>query len=127
MSEISNEDIQKVIRWSARIIGLILTLFLLVLLIGGAVSEGITGESLYVIIPVIIAFTAYIAAWWREKIGGIVLMAAYVLLSLSPTVHSLVYDEVAQIYPGMWLFILPYLVAGVLFFISSQIFRQASA
>jgi hypothetical protein len=108
-------------------------LFLLALLIGDAVATiqdesvpGISAESLYIIIPVIIAFAAYIAAWWREKIGGIVLMAAYVLLSLSPTLHSLVYDEVAQIFPGMWLFVLPYLVAGVLFFVSSQMSRQTS-
>ncbi|OGO30059.1 MAG: hypothetical protein A2Z29_06515 [Chloroflexi bacterium RBG_16_56_11] len=77
-------------------------------------------ESLFVIVPVIFTIAFYGIAWWREKIGGWLLVAAYMLLSMSPTLHTLVYDKSFHVYLGMWLFASPYLISGVLFLVAAR-------
>jgi uncharacterized membrane protein HdeD (DUF308 family) len=81
---------------------------------------------LYVVVPVLFALAAFILSWWREFIGGILLVAAYLLLSFSPSVHSLSYGEKPEFYVFMFLFALPFLVCGVLFIIAARLSKRAS-
>ena len=118
----------RILRIIARVIGIIVAVFFLVMLIGDiemAISSqgfgGFTSEWLFIIVPLIIALGAFIYAWWRELLGGILLLVGYLLLSFSPSVHSLVYKAEPQFYAGMFYFALPFLVAGVLFIIASRL------
>ncbi|MBN1161219.1 MAG: hypothetical protein JXA17_04670 [Dehalococcoidales bacterium] len=120
----------RILRIIARVIGIIVAVFFLVMLIGNIESaitsqgfDGITAEWLFIIIPLIIAVGAFIYAWWNEFLGGILLLVGYLLLSFSPSVHSLFYKEEPQFYIGMFYFAAPFLVAGVLFIIASLLDR----
>jgi hypothetical protein len=118
----------RILRIIARVIGIIVAAFFLVMLIGNIESaitsqgfEGITAEWLFIIIPLIIALGAFVYAWWREFPGGILLLVGYLLLSFSPSVHSIFYGEKPQFYFGMFYFAVPFLIAGVLFIIASRL------
>jgi hypothetical protein len=123
----------KVLRIIARVLGTIVTVFYLAMIIGDGVqslrSEGFSGvslEVLYVLVPVLFALAAFILSWWREFIGGILMVAAYLLLSFSPSIHSLSYGEKPEFYIFMFLFALPFLVCGVLFIIAARLSQRAS-
>ena len=131
--ETNQKRLAKVLRIIARVIGVIITVFFLAMLIGEGVQSieeegfsGITAESLYILVPVIIALAALIISWWREFIGGVLLVLAYLLLSFAPSVHSLFYGEEPQFYIGMFFFVLPFLAAGVLFIVASRLSRRSS-
>jgi hypothetical protein len=123
-----------VLRFIARIIGVIVLVFFLSMLIGDFVQsiqdEGfnsISAESLFILLPVILALIAFIIAWWQEFIGGISLVLAYLLLSFSPSVHSIYYGTEAHFYIGMFFFALPFLIAGVLFMAASRLAKRSSS
>ena len=123
----------RILRIIARVIGIIVAVFFLVMLIGDiemAISSqgfgGFTSEWLFIIIPLIIALGAFIYAWWREFLGGILLLVGFLLLSFSPSVHSIFYRENPQFYAGMFYFAAPFLVAGVLFIIASRLDRSGA-
>lgn len=122
----------KKIRLAARIVGGIITVFFLWFLIGETVmsvqSEGFTfdAESLFILVPVIITLAGYIVSWWQERGGGSLLVLAYLLLSFSSTIHSLYYGSGFHFYAGMFLLALPFLIAGILFLISSQLSQRTS-
>ena len=99
------------------------------MIIGEGAQEGfhgITIESLYVLIPMIIVLAAFIVSWWREFIGGISLVATYLILSFAPSVHSLSYGEGPHFYIGMFFFAAPLLVSGVLFIMAARLSRRVS-
>jgi hypothetical protein len=111
-----------ILRIIARVIGIIIIVFFLIIIIGEGIQEGflnISVESLYVLIPTIVAVAAFILSWWRELLGGILLVVAYLLFSFSPSIHSLSYKENPQFYTGMFLYALPLFVSGVLFILAS--------
>jgi hypothetical protein len=122
----------KYLRLIARIIGGIITVFFLWFLIGETVmsipAEGFTFdvESLFIVVSVIIALAGYIVSWWQERGGGSLLILSYLLLSFSPTIHSLYYGPGFQFYAGMFLLALPFLIAGILFLIYSQLSKRTS-
>ncbi len=114
------------LRWAARIIGLVAVVFILLILAGESIStwndSGIifTFESLYIFLPSAILLTAYILSWWKERLGGILLVAGYLLLSLSPSVHSIFYGgEGFTFFAAMFFFAAPFLISGVLFILAS--------
>jgi hypothetical protein len=116
-------------RWAARVLGLLISLFLLVLVIG-EIAQAIQDEelsfepeSLFVIIPTIFAVVSYVLSWWNEKIGGWLLVAAYFVFSLSPTFLSAVRGEGVQLYLSIFLISSPFLVAGILFLVSDHLSR----
>jgi hypothetical protein len=122
------------LRWAARIIGLVAVVFIMFILVGESVTswqeEGFSFslESLYVIVPSVILLAAFIMAWWKERLGGISLVAGYLLLSLSPSVHSIFYGGAGfTFYTGMFLFALPFLLSGVLFILASIRSQEASS
>ena len=115
----------KRMRWAARIIGLAAAVFLLVMLIGGALAEGlgqdlteaIQGISLGVL--GLIALTGSILSWWRERLAAILLVLTALGLGIHIGVcagrnHMLVWSIVG----------LPYLVAAVLLFNSWWLLRK---
>ncbi|MFH1646533.1 MAG: hypothetical protein ABID71_02420, partial [Chloroflexota bacterium] len=75
-------------------------------------------------VPILLAVAALIVAWWRERVGGILLIVTYLVLSLAPSVHSIYYGEGFQFYAGMWFFALPFLVAAILFLAAWRLSRQ---
>ena len=127
------QRLANVLRIIARLIGVIVLVFFLSLLIGDAVQsiqdegfQGISAESLFILLPLILALAAFILSWWQEFIGGISLVLAYLLLSFAPSVHSIFYgEEEPRFYIGMFLFALPFLVVGLLFIITSRLSKRA--
>jgi hypothetical protein len=86
--------------------------------------QGITVEWFYVLVPVVIALATFIVAWWRELLGGILLVVAYLVLSFAPSVHSFYYGEGPHFYSGMFFFAAPFLVCGILFIIAARLSQQ---
>jgi hypothetical protein len=122
----------KVFRIIARIIGIMVLVFFLAMLIGDAVqainSEGYTGinrEALFVIVPVIVALAAVVVSWRYELTGGILLVFTYLLLSFSPSVHSVYYNHEFQMFFGMFVFAAPFFLAGILFIIAVRLSRES--
>jgi hypothetical protein len=122
LSRIDHLRVARILRIIAKVIGIIVAVFFLVMLIGDAEKAitsdtftGITPEWLFIFIPVLIALAAFFVAWRWELLGGILLILAYLILSFSPAVHSIFYRPEFRIAGSMFLFALPFLVAGVLF------------
>jgi hypothetical protein len=120
----------RILRIIARVIGILVAVFFLIMLIGDVEIaireqgfEGITSEWLFIIVPLIISLAAFVYAWWREFLGGILLLVGYLLLSFSPSVHSFFYKPEPTFYDGMFYFAMPFLIAGVLFIVASLLDR----
>jgi hypothetical protein len=120
-----------ILRFIARFIGVIVLVFFLSMLIGDFVQSihdqgfnSISAESLFILLPVILALIAFIISWWQEFIGGMSLVLAYLLLSFSPSVHSIYYETEAHFYIGMFFFALPFLIAGLLFMVASRLSKR---
>ena len=133
LSGIDRVRVAGILRIIARVIGIIVAVFFLVMLIADAemalkseTFKGITPEWLFILIPVIIALAAFIVAWRRELTGGILLIPAYLILSFSPAIHSIFYRPEFRVSGGMFLFALPFLVAGVLFIAAAWLSRRES-
>ena len=130
----SNRLLVKRLRWSARIIGILamaLCLFLLVLMIVEIVTEiqeeGFEGEYFLVLLLPIIPAAGFIVSWWRERVGGSILIVSYFLSGFSCTIESLYLGEGFRLCPPItWILPLPFLVAGVLFLICSKLSRKTS-
>ncbi|MGD1119401.1 MAG: hypothetical protein ABR886_07930 [Dehalococcoidales bacterium] len=129
----SSPGTAKILRIIARVIGIVVMMFFLALLIGDGVQSihnegfhGISAESLYVLVPSIIALAAFIVTWWREFTGGVLMVTAYLILSLAPSVHSVGYDDHPRFYTSLFFFALPFLVCGVLFIIASRLGKKAA-
>lgn len=115
------------LRITARVIGLIGALFFFAMVAGDAIDTILTNgfqaldpEGLSVVLPVAFAIIAYIIAWWRERAGGILLIIAYVVLSGSPTFRGLFRTGSFHIFSDMWLYTLPFLIAGVFFLLAGR-------
>jgi hypothetical protein len=125
-----------VINWAARILGLIVLVFFLMILIGEMVTaiqdEGFEFdvESLYVILPTIIALTGYILGWWHKITGGSLLIFVSIvfgiLTSVSAWQHQTPWSSVRAFVA--WSIIgLPFLVIGALYLISAYLDRKTAA
>jgi len=120
----TKKNIVTVLRIVARVFGFIVTVFFLIVICAGGLQDGVTVESLFVIIPITVAVAGYITAWWRELSGGILLVAAYVLLAISPNIHALVYGNDLQFYTGIFIYGSPILVAGILYIVTWRLDRR---
>ncbi len=119
----------KRMRWTGRVIGLFTAGFFLAFLIGEAISEvlaedweatiGVEGILLGILVA--IALAGCIISWWRQRIGGILLILASIGLGIhigiiAPRNHFLV-----------WLMLgLPYLIAGGLLLYAWWLERKAA-
>lgn len=122
-----NPVFTSIARWTARILGLLICLFFLILIVGEIVQAILDAklsfepESLFIIIPTAFAVFSYILSWRKEKTGGRLLVAAYFVFSLSPTLLSIIRGEGVHIYLSIFMFSLPFLITGILFLVSSHL------
>jgi hypothetical protein len=124
-----------IISWVARIIGLIILVFLLMILIGETVTSvqdknfKFDVESLYIIIPTIIALTAYILSWWHKTLGGFLLILVSITFGVLPSISAWQHQASWSVLHALqgWLILgLPFLIVGILFLISAYIYRKPS-
>jgi hypothetical protein len=136
MTTTKNDLPSFIINWAARILGLIVLVFLLMILIGETITsiqdEGFEFdvESLYIILPTIIALTGYILGWWHKITGGSLLVLVSIifgiLISVSAWQHQTNWSSVRALVA--WSIIgLPFLVTGALFLISAYLDRKTSS
>jgi len=115
----SHNSLVKLMRWSARVIGLIAALFLVAMLIGAAVTEGvepigIAGITLGLL--GVMALASCIISWWRERLAGILL----VLTATGLGAHIGIFA--GRNHFLAWLMVgLPYLVAGALLLVARRL------
>jgi hypothetical protein len=124
----NQQRMARILRIIARVFGIFIMVFVLAMVIGEGVQSihdegfhGISVESLYVLVPVIIALAAFIVTWWREFTGGVLMVAAYLILSFAPSIYSINYENPPRFIIGMFFFALPILMCGVLFIIASRL------
>jgi hypothetical protein len=136
MTGTENNRASGIISWVARIIGLIILVFLLMILIGETVTsiqdEGFTfdAESLYIIIPTVIALTAYILSWWYKTIGGSLLIFVSITFGVLPSISARQHQaewSVSHALQGWLILGLPFLIIGVLFLISAYLDRKTAS
>lgn len=130
MSPTNRKKASRVLRLLARVGGTTISVFFAAMLVGDAAIsiqqegfQGLTTESFFVLVPVVFALTAFMISWWRERLGSVLLILAYPVLSSAPTIHSLYYGRGFHLYFAMWLVALPFLAAGILFLIASRLSR----
>jgi len=106
----------KRVRWTARVIVLILTIFGATMLIGSAVSEVLSqgfittslAGNLLVVIG-IVALAGCVLSWWRDLLAGILLLAT------SAGLGAHIGTFAGRNHLMVWAILgLPYLIAGVL-------------
>jgi hypothetical protein len=132
----SNRRSSLVLNWVARVLGLIVTVLFLSLLIGDMVAsiqdEGFKFEveSLYIILPVVIALAGYILGWWHRIAGGVMLVFVAVifavLTSISAWQHQMPWSGVRAFVA--WSIIgLPLLIVGALYLLSAYLDRKPAS
>jgi hypothetical protein len=119
----------KRMRWTGRVIGLFTAGFFLAFLIGEAISEvlaedweatiGVEGILLGILVA--IALAGCIISWWRQRLGGILL----ILASIGLGIHIGIIAERNHFL--VWLIMgLPYLIAGGLILYAWWLERKAA-
>ena len=117
MSENKQYRLAKQLRLAARVIGLLAAGFLLIMLIGAAISKvlaegwgaGIEIEGITLGILALIALAGCIVSWWRERLASILLISTAIGLAIHIGICAGRNHFVAWSVVG-----LPYLIAGVL-------------
>ena len=120
----------KRMRWTGRVIGLFTAGFFLAFLIGEAISEvlaedweatiGVEGILLGILVA--IALAGCIISWWRQRIGGILL----ILASIGLVIHIGIIAERNHFL--VWLVLgFPYLIAGGLILYAWWLERKAAS
>jgi len=126
MSAINVHHLSKRMRWAARVICLIVTVFGGTMLIGEAVSEFLTQGSVttsleggLLVVIGIVALAGCVLSWWRDLLSGILLVTTSVGLG----VHIGIFAGHNHII--VWLILgLPYLVAGALLLCAWRLSRR---
>ncbi len=100
------------IRWIARGAGLLITALWLLMVIGYAAdgSEPWTWESTVIMVLIIASTLGVITAWWREWIGGVVLVVCAIAHSTFACFAAGHNHAFAMLISGG-----PYLLTGILF------------
>lgn len=113
-TNLKNDRTTKILRWIARIIGSISVAFFLLMGIGEAVcgSDPWTWESLMVVSFAIILTAGVLISWWKERIGGVILICAAVAFAV-----FIFFSAGRNKVLASTLISLPFLVSGVVFFI----------
>jgi hypothetical protein len=135
MSATKQQRLAKRMRLAARVIGVVITTFFLLFLIGETITsiqaEGFKfdAESLFVVVPAVIALAGYIVSWWRERVGGSLLILVSIAFGILPSVGAQQHQvpwSMLQALQGWLILGSPFLVAGVLFLLSWWLTRKAS-
>jgi hypothetical protein len=117
------------VKWVARIITLVIAASSLIMWIQNLMSMQNEGfkfdiDNLLVVVPSMIALSGCIVSWWREQIGGSLLILASVaygiLLYISTLQHQLLWSMLALFLN--WLILgSVFLIAGILFIVLSRL------
>jgi len=132
MSATKRQRIAKRTRWAARIIGLVVIAFFSLILIGETITsiqaEGFEFdvESLLVIVPLVIALAGYIISWWREQVGGLLLILVSIAFGILPSISAQPAWSMLEALQGWLILGLPFLVVGVLFLTSSWLSKKTA-
>ncbi|MBU4482790.1 MAG: hypothetical protein L6416_07225 [Candidatus Omnitrophica bacterium] len=118
MDNISNSSDRtaKRIRWAARVIGITAGAFWVISLIASSIAEFGTPvpiEGFILAGLVAINVIGIITAWWKEKIGGIIIVTAAVALCTFSYIEAGHNKILALLISGF-----PFLISGILFIIS---------
>jgi hypothetical protein len=125
-----------IINWVARVVGLIVLVVFLVFLIGDIVNtiqeEGFEfdAESLFIVLPIVMALAGYILSWWHKIIGGSLLILVSIVFGVLVSVAARQNQGPMSDFHALegWLILgLPFLVIGVLFLISAYLDRRAAS
>ncbi len=111
----SNDRTAKRIRWAARVIGIIVGAFWVISLIASSIAEFGTPVLIegYILAGLVtINVTGVIIAWWKEKIGGIIIVAAAAALCTFSYIEAGHNKILAMLFSGF-----PFLISGILFLI----------
>jgi len=102
----------KRIHWTARGAGLLTTALWLLMVIGYAVdgTEPWTWESTVIMVLIIASTLGFVTAWWREWVGGVVLVTCAIAHSTFACFAAGHNHAFAMLISGG-----PYLVIGILF------------
>ena len=130
MSDNKQQRVAKRLRWSGRILSLVVAVFSLIAFIVSGVAEFLTEgwevvsadiQGLILALLTAAALAGSILSWWHELIASIVLLVIAVTLgSYGGAIagrHNIIVGMVLA---------LPYITAGVLFLISRQLSRKTS-
>ena len=114
----------RTIRWIARILGTILAVYLVFTTVANffIFNLGDYGITAFIIIFVV----GVIVAWFREKIGGIILVVSAVAVSIFSIITGL-NDPNSDLMDAIILMGLPFLIIGILFLVSWWKSRKLSA
>lgn len=132
MSATEQKPLVKGMRWAAWIIGGVVLAFLLMMLIGEGImairdeSLGLDVASLLIILPILTALAGYIVSWWREEIGGLLLILVSMAFAILPGVGAQWAWSVLQALRVWAILGLPFLIVGGLFLLSWWFSRKAA-
>ena len=115
MDYTSNRKV-KWMRWVARIIGIIVAGFWVLSLIASSIAEfgtPIILEGIILGVLVAINTAGVIIAWRREKVGGIIIVASAVMLSIFAYISAGHNKIFAVLFSGF-----PFLISGIIFLVS---------
>ena len=123
-----NQRLAGRMRWTARIVGLVVAIFMTIMVIGSAAGEitsdepipfDVEGVTLGIITAV--ALAGCIMSWWRERLAAMLLVLAAIGLAIHIGISAGRNHVLAWTMLG-----LPYLIAGVLLFGSWRLSRNTS-
>jgi hypothetical protein len=120
----------KIVRWAARVIGLIITIYFIfwytIFNVGSVLIDSHSQISANMLVPLgfgILVLAAYILSWRNERLGGILFILASIGTAVVEAVSG--WSFIIRSIRG-WLFLgFPLLIAGVLFLISSSLSRKS--
>jgi hypothetical protein len=120
-----------VINWIARIFGLIVVVVFVIFVVGDTIDtmqqgNGFDVESLYIILPIVLALAGYILAWWHKVIGGSLLILVSIILSILIGWATQRFQGPMSNFHALigWLLLgLPFLITGALYLISAYLDR----
>jgi hypothetical protein len=135
MTGIKSNRPSTIINWVARIFGLIVLIIFVWFLIGETVvtiqeGNGFDVQSLYIILPVVIAIVGYVLGWWHKIIGGSLLVLVSIILTILVAVaarSNLGPESNFNALMGWVILGLPFLIIGGLFLISAYLDRKAAS
>jgi lipoprotein signal peptidase len=82
-------------------------------------------ESLFIVVPAVIALAGIVVSWWREQLGGSLLILVSIAFGVLPSMGA--GWSILRALQGWLMLGLPFLVAGVLFLISWWLSRRTGS
>ena len=113
-----------IIRWIARILGALLVLFVLLSAVGGIIDPppqatgNLTKQDIPLMIGMISMVVGIIVAWFREPIGGLLIIGGFILFMVVELITS-------QNFEAWFLVIFP--IVGLLHLFSWWLSRKSSS